>query len=296
MSKQKPQTPDVHHIPVMLNEVLTCLKPQGGESYLDLTAGLGGHAREIVARTKVPQMAVLVDRDKQITELLENQFPDSQVLHLDFLSASQQLLEAGQQFSLILADLGVSSLHLNEPARGFSFMASGPLDMRIDPDQDLTAGIIVNEWSAAQIESLLQRGEEPKAKQIAKTIVAARPIEDTLQLAAIVERTYKQRGRRHPATKTFQALRMVVNDELGQLEESLPLWIKLLVPGGRLAVISFHSLEDRLVKNAFADRTGGYDAEIELLTKHLIVPSHNEVAFNPRARSAKLRAVAKIKT
>jgi 16S rRNA (cytosine1402-N4)-methyltransferase len=296
MPNTKTQSSDVHHVPVMLEEVLTFLNPGAGESYLDLTAGLGGHAGAVIAKTQSADKALLVDRDPQVIEILKQKFPGASVLNQDFLSASKQLLEAGQRFDLILADLGVSSLHLDDPARGFSFMSSGPLDMRMDLKQELTAGQIVNDWPAAKLEALLRAGEEPKAKRIAQAIVTARPIEDTLQLAAVVKRVYPAHSRRHPATKTFQALRLAVNDELGQLRESLPLWIDLLNPGGRLAVISFHSLEDRLVKQSFADRTGGYDAEIQLLAKHPVVPSEADIDFNPRARSAKLRAVAKIKT
>lgn len=288
--------PVVTHVPVMLEEVLMFLKPGAGESYLDLTAGLGGHAGAVIAKTEAADKAVLVDRDPQATAVLNKKLPGASVLNSDFFNATKQLLEAGQQFDLILADLGVSSLHLDDPARGFSFMGSGPLDMRMDPSQELNAGDIVNGWPPAELETLLRAGDEPKAKQIAKAIVAARPIEDTLQLAAVVKTVYPQHSRRHPATKTFQALRLAVNDELGQLARSLPLWIDLLTPGGRLTVISFHSLEDRLVKQAFADRTGGYDAEVKLLTKHPLPPTDQEIDTNPRARSAKLRAVAKIKT
>jgi 16S rRNA (cytosine1402-N4)-methyltransferase len=296
MPNTKTQTPDVHHVPVMLEEVLTFLKPEAGESYLDLTAGLGGHAGAVLDKTLAADKAVLVDRDPQAAANLKKKLPGASVLNQDFFSSSKQLLEAGQRFDLILADLGVSSLHLNDPARGFSFMSSGPLDMRMDPSQELTAGQIVNDWPAAKLEALLRASDEPRANRIAQGIVASRPITDTLQLAAVVKRVYPAHSRRHPATKTFQALRLAVNDELGQIEQSLPLWIELLNPGGRLAVISFHSLEDRLVKQAFADRTGGYDAELELLAKHPVVPSEAEIDINPRARSAKLRAVAKIKT
>lgn len=295
-TNKKTYSPVVTHVPVMLEEVLTFLKPGAGESYLDLTAGLGGHAGAVIAKTQAADKAVLVDRDPQATAVLKKKLPGASVLNSDFFSATKQLLEAGQQFDLILADLGVSSLHLDDPARGFSFMSSGPLDMRMDPSQELNASDIVNGWPPAELETLLRAGDEPKAKQIAKAIVAARPIEDTLQLAAVVKTVYPQHSRRHPATKTFQALRLAVNDELGQLARSLPLWIDLLTPGGRLTVISFHSLEDRLVKQAFADRTGGYDAEVKLLTKHPLSPTNQEIDINPRARSAKLRAVAKIKT
>jgi 16S rRNA (cytosine1402-N4)-methyltransferase len=169
--------------------------------------------------------------------------------------------------------------------------------MRMDQDQALTAADIVNGYSEADLAGLLRRyGEEPKASQIARLIAANRPLATTSQLADIVKRVWPGRRRVHPATRTFQALRIAVNDELGQLEQSLSLWFKLLAPGGRLVVISFHSLEDRLVKQAFSEAAGErYDADLRLLTKRPVTASPSEQVFNPRARSAKLRAVAKIK-
>jgi 16S rRNA (cytosine1402-N4)-methyltransferase len=169
--------------------------------------------------------------------------------------------------------------------------------MRMDQSQELTAGTIVNSYSEAELSGILQRfGEEPKARQIAQAIVAARPLRTTAELAAIAARAWPGRSRVHPATRTFQALRIAVNDELGQLEQSLPLWIELLAPDGRIAVISFHSLEDRLVKQAFQEASGDrYDAELRLLTRRPATAPSTETVSNPRARSAKLRAAAKIK-
>jgi len=285
------------HVPVLLDEVLQYLDPKGGESYLDLTAGYGGHARAILERTGSLTSAVLVDRDRDAVQALQNEFGDSVAIHQsDFLTASQELLRQGRQYDLILADLGTSSPHLNEPSRGFAISRSGPLDMRMDQSQTLTAETIVNSYSEADLTDLLRRyGEEPKARQIAQAIVAHRPIATTDQLAAIAAKAWPGRSRVHPATRTFQALRIAVNDELGQLAASLPLWIELLAPGGRLAVISFHSLEDRLVKQALQDAGGDrYDAELRLLTKRPVMPGSTETVHNPRARSAKLRAAAKI--
>src|SRR3990167_8765547 len=285
------------HTPVLLGETLRFLNPQSGESYLDLTAGMGGHTAAILELTQAPQKAVLVDRDPAAAEILRKKFKDTQILQSDFLSVSNKLIGQGKKFDIILADLGVSSLHLNEGLRGFSFTQSGPLDMRMDPSQRLTAGEIVNAWSEADLADVLRRyGEERKSRQIARNIVAQRPIHTTDQLAAVVAKTYRFRSRIHPATRTFQALRIAVNDELNQLAHSLPKMLELLEPGGRLAIISFHSLEDRLVKQFFKEATGlGYEAQVYALTKKPVTATPHEIVLNPRARSAKLRAVAKIK-
>jgi 16S rRNA (cytosine1402-N4)-methyltransferase len=287
------------HDPVLLNEVLNYLGPKSGDTYLDLTAGYGGHAKAITDKVGSLKLSVLVDRDQNAVMELEKLFPSNtaMILHADFLSASRSLNSQGQKFDLILADLGVSSPHLNEGSRGFSINNSGPLDMRMDQSQELTAEVIVNSYSEADLVAILRRyGEEPKARSVARAIIRARPLKSTDQLAEAVKTVWPKRGKTHPATRTFQALRIAVNDELGLLEKSLPLWLDLLNPGGRIAVISFHSLEDRLVKKALKQVSGNrYDADFQLLTKRPITPSHNEIAHNPRARSAKLRAAVKIK-
>ena len=285
------------HTPVLLAETLRFLNPQPGESYLDLTAGMGGHTAAILELTQVPQKAVLVDKDPAAVAILRRKFKDIEILQSDFLSASEKLAEQGRTFDLVLADLGVSSLHLNEGQRGFSFVRPGPLDMRMDPAQSFSAEQIVNSWDEQKIADLLKTyGQEPKARAIAAKIVANRPIHTTDQLAKIVASTYRFRSKIHPATRTFQALRIAVNDELAQLEKSLGLWLELLAPGGRLCVISFHSLEDRLVKQAFKEAAEqGYEAQIRLLTKKPVTAQSDEIVSNPRARSAKLRAVVKIK-
>jgi 16S rRNA (cytosine1402-N4)-methyltransferase len=196
---------------------------------------------------------------------------------------------------MILADLGVSSLHLDEPERGFSFSNPGPLDMRMDKRQELSADVIVNSYSEAQIAQILSEfGQEPKAFQIARNIVAARPVKTTDQLAQIVAKSWPGKSRVHPATRTFQALRIAVNSELYQVSEALPIWLELLAPGGRLVVISFHSLEDRIVKNFLFEHAGDrYDSDVELLTKKPVQATNDEIVSNPRARSAKLRACRK---
>ncbi len=292
------QTQKLDHVPVLMAEVLQYLHPQSGEIYLDVTAGYGGHAKEILARTKAS--AVLVDRDHYAISYLAEHFKSQPVelVQRDFLTASQQLLDGSRRFDLILADLGVSSPHLNMASRGFSIQQAGPLDMRMDNNQALNAATIINNYSEAALIELIRRyGEEPSTRKIAKAIVQYRPFDTTVQLASLIETTVPRgRGKVHPATRTFQALRIAVNDELGQLEQALPIWNELLRPGGRLVVISFHSLEDRLVKQYFQAASGGrYDATLHLLTKHPATASHHEIDFNPRARSAKLRAAVKIK-
>ncbi len=293
------QNNNINHEPVLLTEVLTYLKPRPGEIYLDLTAGYGGHAEAILDNTQNAP-AVLVDRDQNAINYLSSKFKDPtvEIVKSDFLSVSLRLRDRERQFDLILADLGVSSPHLNMANRGFSLRAEGPLDMRMDQGQSLTADEIVNSYAESDLAKIIRAGEEPRAVKIANAIVVNRPIKSTVELAELVAKTLRRgRGKIHPATRTFQALRIAVNDELSQLEQALPIWIDLLKPGGRIAVISFHSLEDRLVKQAFKDTAGQrYDATLKLLTKSPVTAKRQELAFNPRARSAKLRAAVKIKT
>ena len=293
------------HIPVLLDEVLQYLAPQDGDSYLDLTAGYGGHAGAILDITHNYSDSVLVDRDENAIRELHSRFnTEGATAHAaqielrseDFLTATRSLTTSHRTFDLILADLGVSSPHLNEVSRGFAITSNGPLDMRMDQRQELTAADIVNNYNEAALTDILTRyGQEPKARQIAQLIIAHRPLSTTEQLAALASRAWPGHSRVHPATRTFQALRIAVNDELGLLTEALPMWLSLLKPGGRIAVISFHSLEDRLVKQAFSEVAGDrYDAELKLLTKRPVSASPTELVTNPRARSAKLRAAVKI--
>lgn len=294
------QTQYQEHIPVLLHEVLHYLDPREGESYLDLTGGYGGHAEAVLGRTKAPHKAILIDRDPAAVKTLRDRFASKGVGvdQADFLTASKKLAEENKRFNVILADLGVSSPHLNQASRGFSIVQDGPLDMRMDTTQELTAEKVVNTYSEEELADVLRRyGEEPKARQIAKKIMQNRPITTTHQLATLAAKAWPGRSKVHPATRTFQALRVAVNDELGLLEQSLPIWIdQLLAPGGRIAIISFHSLEDRAVKQAFQEAGGDrYDATLRLLTKSPVSGSLEEIAFNPRARSAKLRAAVKQK-
>jgi 16S rRNA (cytosine1402-N4)-methyltransferase len=287
------------HIPVLLEEVLEYLGPKAGDTYLDVTAGYGGHAEAILKVTGNFQGATLVDRDQVAIDALGDKFAGQPVdiLKKDFYEASLDLKEKGKIFNMILADLGVSSPHLNMASRGFSFMNEGPLDMRMDQSQLLTADQVVNKFSEKDLADVLIRyGEEPKAKRIAKDIVKNRPIHSTQELAKIVAKAWPGYHKTNPATRTFQAIRIAVNDELSLLTQSLPIWVDILAPGGRLVVISFHSLEDRAVKQFFSEVSGNrYDSVLTLLTKRPVAGNKNELVFNPRARSAKLRAVAKIK-
>lgn len=288
------------HIPVLLHEVLTYLDPKPGETYLDVTAGYGGHAQEVLERTLQDEGTVLVDRDPAAVQALQEHFANNKaidIIHDDFYHASHDLEGKGKTFDMVLADLGVSSPHLDNASRGFSLKEDGPLDMRMDTTQSLTAEEIVNTYAEEDLMKILREyGEEPKARSIARNIIASRPIKTTSQLAQVVTRSWPGYSKVHPATRTFQALRIAVNDELGILKKTLPLLVNLLKPGGRLAIISFHSLEDRIVKQFLAEHSGRrFDTELELLTKHPITASDNELVSNPRARSAKLRVAVKIK-
>ncbi len=287
------------HIPVLLQEVLQYLAPEKGETLLDATAGYGGHAVAIMEVTGQQESSVLIDRDNNAISHLKNLFPDKspEILRGDFVSYSQKLLKEGKRYDLILADLGVSSPHLDNASRGFSFQKKGPLDMRMDESSSLTAEVIVNTYAEEEIRKIISEfGEDPKANGIARAIVTNRPIADTIQLAKVVEQVYGGRGRYkvHPATRTFQALRIAVNDELAQIKTAIPIWINLLNPGGRVGIISFHSLEDRIVKSTLQEYGGDrYDAEIVQLSKKPIVSTQEEKVLNPRARSAKLRVAVK---
>jgi 16S rRNA (cytosine1402-N4)-methyltransferase len=293
------QNPHNNHIPVLLAEIIEYVNPKKDETYLDVTAGYGGHSSSILSLTNNYKKSVLVDRDDSSIKILEEKYSQTGIalMHQDYLSASYSLVAQKRQFDLIVADLGVSSPHLNEGNRGFSFKKEGPLDMRMDQRQSLTARDIVNTYSEEEIVKILWKyGEEPKSRQIARLIVKRRPIMTTLELAQIVKIAWPGISRTHPAKRTFQALRIAVNDELRQLNEALPLWVQLLAPNGRIAVISFHSLEDRIVKSYFVSESGDrYDSSLNLLTKRPIIPSAQELANNPRARSAKLRIAVKQK-
>lgn len=286
------------HVPVLLDATLDLLHPIEGENYLDLTAGYGGHAAAMLEKTKNYEDSCLVDRDEfAIANLGEFSQEGVRLLHTDFLQAAKQLVEEGRQFNILLLDLGVSSPQLDRAERGFSLKNSGPLDMRMDTRQPLTAHKVVNGWKQGDLARIIREyGEEPAwaAAIYAGAITKSRPIRNTEQLAQTIVQAHRGSWKKiHPATRTFQAIRIAVNDELGQVRELLPLIPKLLKPGGRVGIISFHSLEDRLVKHYFAEqKDSGYEAELTVLTPHPVSGATHDV-HNPRARSAKLRAAVK---
>lgn len=287
MNKQK-------HVPVLAREVLELLKPKPGESYLDLTAGYGGHASLVLEHLGAKGSASLIDRDSEAIDHLKHLFGSDkrvEIIHNDFLSASQELLSEGRQYGMILADLGVSSPHLDNSDRGFSFSKEGPLDMRMDRTQPLTAAEVVNTYEEEKLARVLRDyGEVRNSRKLARKIIENRPYHTTLELAKKIVQFSSGRRKIHPATEVFQAIRIEVNQELELLEKSLKIWVDLLKPKGRIGVISFHSLEDRLVKQVFRDYGGnGYDARLHIATKKVVVAAEDETVFNPRSRSAKLR-------
>ena len=286
------------HVPVLLESVIDMLQPQSGDQYLDLTAGYGGHARAILAKTTNYSESVLVDRDAfALSHLQDLERQGARTMETDFVSAAKQLIDEGKTFDMILADLGVSSPQLDRQERGFSFRLDGPLDMRMDRREERTAADIVNGYTEQNLVRVITAyGEEPRSRaiKIAKAIVANRPFTTTTELAETVKQAIGRTGsKHHPATRTFQSLRIELNRELDLVANILPLLPKLLNKGGRVAVISFHSLEDRLVKRFFKDQLdAGYEAELEMITKKPIDGSISDVN-NPRSRSAKLRAAVK---
>jgi 16S rRNA (cytosine1402-N4)-methyltransferase len=290
--------PQILHVPVLLESTIELLNPKLGENYLDLTAGYGGHASRILDITGNFADSTLVDRDNYAIERLKSlSDKGTRLICTDFVSAAKQLTDEGRKFDLVLVDLGVSSPQLDQSDRGFSFTNSGPLDMRMDRSQKLTAAELVNNASLSELTRIInQYGEEPigQAKIIASAIVNNRPLSTTGELADLIKQNHRGKWKKiHPATRTFQSLRIAVNDELKQVEDMLPILPKLLKKGGRVGVISFHSLEDRLVKRYFKNQfDNGLEAEILPLTKKPIAGNIYDV-HNPRSRSAKLRVAVK---
>ena len=288
------------HQAVLLNEVLEWLRPQLGESYLDLTAGYGGHSQRILDVTQNYNEAILNDRDLNAVEYLRAKYREEkpQIVQDSFYNTAWRLVECETKFDMILADFGVSSPQLDQAERGFAFARDGRLDMRMDRRQKLDAWWIVNKWSKRELATIFEQyGEERRARaeQIAFAIVKQRPIDTTTELAELVLKITPKYQKVHPATKVFQAIRIAVNDELGEIERTLPLLPRLLKPEGRVALISFHSLEDRLVKNYFKLASSeGVESSLEILTKRAVVAGKNEVVNNPRARSAKLRVAKRV--
>jgi len=286
------------HIPVLQKEVIKYLDPKPNENFIDCTVGEAGHSLAIL-ENNVPKGKVLgIDWDKnQISKLKQT---ERLILISDNFSNLKEIVkkEKFNSVSGILLDLGMSSGHLEESGRGFSFLKKEPLDMRYDLENPLTAEKILNYWSESEIERILKEyGEEKFSRQIAREIVEQRkfrPIKNTVQIIEILKKVIPfkyQHQRIHFATRTFQALRIAVNSELNNLKQVLPQAVEILSPGGRLVVISFHSLEDRIVKNFLKERSE--TEELKILTKKPIGPGQKEIKINPRSRSAKLRAAIK---
>jgi 16S rRNA (cytosine1402-N4)-methyltransferase len=282
------------HTPVLVEEVLQWLEIKPDGIYVDATLGAGGHSAAIAQRL-VSGTLISLDQDERALELArENLKPWKDRVTL-VKSPFSRIAEVAQKLGIpkvdgVLADLGVSSMQLDQSARGFSFREAGPLDMRMDAEGELTADEIVNQWSEKEIADLLYReADEHDSRRIAKAIVRARPLRDTAHLATTVAGARKQWGRQrlHPATKTFLALRIAVNREMEELGQFLSRTPATINPGGRWVVLSYHSREDRLVKRAFQE--GERAGTLRVLTRHVIQPSEAEQANNPRSRSAKLR-------
>ena len=298
MSTKEQLSDNLLHVPVLLEPTLETLNPRKGENYLDLTAGYGGHGSRIFDITGNFSESVLVDRDDYAIQRLKSlSDKGARLLHTDFVAAAKQWIKEGQKFNMVLVDLGVSSPQLDQSDRGFSFTNSGPLDMRMDRRQARSAETLVNTASESELVRIItDYGEEPigLAKTIANAIVVNRPLSNTKELADLIKNVYRGKWRKiHPATRTFQAIRIAVNDELRQVEDLLPLLPDLLKPGGRVGIISFHSLEDRLVKRYLKEQfDAGFEAELLPLTKKPIAGNIYDV-HNPRARSSKLRGAVK---
>jgi 16S rRNA (cytosine1402-N4)-methyltransferase len=282
------------HVPVMLGETLDYLAIRPDGVYLDMTAGLGGHTRAIAERLTTG-FVIASDRDAESLERARQNTADVaeriRYHHGSFADVRRALESAAvERVDGLLADLGVSRYQLTDPERGFSLMADGPLDMRMDRSGGTTAADLVNFTSEKELADLIFRlGEERRSRQAARAIVRARPIHTTGQLARVVEQAVPRTGRLHPATQVFMAIRLMVNGELEQLDGLLEKAPELVAPGGRLVFITFMSLEDRRVKRSFQDMARSERAVI--LTKHVIRPSEEEIRGNPPSRSAKLRAV-----
>jgi 16S rRNA (cytosine1402-N4)-methyltransferase len=296
----------VGHVPVLLREAIDFLAIRRGGTYLDATVGLGGHSYEIAKRLGAPGHLIGLDKDPAALDMaratlqpppgLVGDWPAVELRHGSF-AAMADARAPRESLDGILADLGVSSLQLGDAARGFSFQAEGPLDMRMNPLSGETAEQVVNQADEVTLANLIYEfGEERRSRRIARAIVRSRPIRTTAQLADVVSAAARPMNpaaeRIHPATRTFQALRIFVNRELDDLRSLLQAAPRLLRPGGRLVIISFHSLEDRIVKDAL--REGVKQGDYQLLTKKPVTAREDEIDRNPRSRSAKLRAAERV--
>jgi len=289
------------HVPVLLKEAIDFLAVKRGGTYLDATVGLGGHSLEIARRLGAPGHLIGFDKDpaalerarERLTAISDDERPAVTLIHGSFAEAGERVALAS--LDGMMGDLGVSSLQLGDPARGFSFQAEGPLDMRMNPMSGETAEQVVNHIDERELADVIYEfGEERRSRRIARAIVRSRPIRTTRQLVEVVSAAARsmKHERIHPATRTFQALRIFVNHELDDLQALLKVAPGVLKPGGRLVMISFHSLEDRIVKDAL--REGAKQGWYRLLTKKPVTASEGEIDRNPRSRSAKMRAAEKV--
>jgi 16S rRNA (cytosine1402-N4)-methyltransferase len=309
---------ETDHVPVLADEVLATLAPRPGETIVDCTFGAGGHSTLLAGRLRGDGKLIAIDRDPTVAPYFERLRRSTsakvRLLHGEFSQVLGQLAANGVQADAILLDLGVSSMQLDRPERGFSYAADAALDMRMDPSAELTAREVVNEWAERDLAEIFRRyGEERYARQIARAIVKRRTkqsFERTGDLVEVVKQAIPapaRFGEGHPAKRVFQALRIEVNDELGSLERALPAALEMLRPGGRLAVISFHSLEDRIVKRFLRSEEHGCTCPPEFpvcacgasptlraTPRRAIRPSAAEIARNPRSQSARLRAAVKL--
>ena len=306
------------HVPVLADEVRRLLDAQPGDTVVDATFGAGGHAELLALDLRGKGRFIAVDRDPSARAYFERfrkrAGVQARFLRGEFATVLQQLAANDVRVDAILLDLGVSSMQLDRPERGFSYAVDAPLDMRMDPSAEETAADIVNDAPERELQEIFRRyGEERYARQIARAIGRRRrrePFQRTGELVDTIKvaiPTPARFGEGHPAKRVFQALRIAVNDELGQLEEALPAAVELLRPHGRVAVISFHSLEDRIVKHFFRDEARGCvcppdfpvcacgrDPVLRVLTSRAVRPSAQEVALNPRSASARLRVAEKV--
>jgi 16S rRNA (cytosine1402-N4)-methyltransferase len=308
----------IPHVPVLAGEAIELLDPQPGQVVVDCTFGAGGHARLLADRIGASGTLIAIDRDpaaaERFAELASDISATTRFIRTSFVEGLRQLHDEGVEADIVLLDLGMSSMQIDTRARGFSYSYDAPLDMRMDPGLERSAHELVNEAESRHLETIFRElGEERYARQIARAIVRARahaPISSTVQLVDIITQAIPTPARfagGHPAKRVFQALRIAVNDELGQLDAALPLAWSVLRTHGRLAAISFHSLEDRRVKRFIAARAQGCicppdlpvcgcgrEPEAELVSRRSIAPTPGEIAANPRARSARLRVASKL--
>src|SRR4051812_17163585 len=305
------------HVPVLAGELIDITAPARGEIAVDCTFGAGGHARLVAERIGSMGTLVCIDRDPaaeaRFDELAAEVACETRFLRMDYAEGLAVLGEESLEADLVYLDLGISSMQVDARERGFSYSYDAPLDMRMDPSQELDARAVVNGWDERQLAQIFRRyGEDPNARRIAREIVRRRPLETTGELVEAIEAALPAAVRRsfgggHPAKRVFQAVRIAVNGELDALDRALPLAWDLLSPGGRLAAISFHSLEDRRVKRFLVERARGCicppdfpvcvcgrEPEAELLTGRAVAPTPGEVAQNPRAKSGRLRAARRL--